>query len=434
MRRIKPSLRSPKSIPSIFRALHNQNDRSNAGPLASQLKSRSVVRFSGPDTIKYLQGLLTNDVRKFGEPAGKREKTSTLTTPNLPYESASPVYAALLTPQGKFLYDLFLYAPPPPEEKLDRTGSGPSSGSHDRSVEVFADVDGSVLDELLHTFKKYRLRSKVEIENVAEDFSCWQRFGGKLSENSSTAEEPEAAAVGWGTGVDRAGMSASHGNDVGWQWFKDPRLDCLGFRGIFKSSGIPPLVEADKETDEMNYLLCRLEQGVAEGSTEIPKGEAMPLEYNLAGLNAISFDKGCYVGQELIARTHHRGVIRKRLLPLRFLDNRGNGNFLSIWFQYTILFYIYVLQLASNFFLFAELEQKVAPGSEVIDAESGKKAGKVTTALGCRGLGVLRLEEVLKESGALTIQGQEDVRVEAIRPNWWPAEWLQENQQHSVAA
>lgn len=364
-----------------------------------------MVRFSGPDTIKYLQGLLTNDVRKFGELAGKREKTSTLTTPNLPYESASPVYAALLTPQGRFLYDLFLYAPPPPEEKLDRTGSGPSSGSHGRSVEVFADVDGSLLDELLHTFKKYRLRSKVEIENVAEDFSCWQRYGGKLSKNISSTEEPEAAAVGWGMGVDRAGMSASSGNDVGWQWFKDPRLDCLGFRGIFKSSRIPPLIEADKETDEMNYLLCRLEQGVAEGSTEIPKGEAMPLEYNLAGLNAISFDKGCYVGQELIARTHHRGVIRKRLLPLRFLDNRGN-----------------------------EVEQKVAPGSELIDAESGKKAGKVTTALGCRGLGVLRLQEAFKASGALTIQGQEDVRVEAIRPNWWPAEWLQENQQHSVVA
>lgn len=94
---------------------------------------------------------------------------------------------------------------------------------------------------MLFHFCRYRLRSKVEIENVAEDFSCWQRFGGKLSENSSTAEEPEAAAVGWGTGVDRAGMSASHGNDVGWQWFKDPRLDCLGFRGIFKSSGIREL-------------------------------------------------------------------------------------------------------------------------------------------------------------------------------------------------
>lgn len=54
-------------------------------------------------------------------------------------------------------------------------------------------------------------------------------------------------------------------------------------------------------------------------------GEAIPLEFNLAGLNAISFDKGCYVGQELIARTHHRGVIRKRLLPLEFVDDSGKG-------------------------------------------------------------------------------------------------------------
>lgn len=54
-------------------------------------------------------------------------------------------------------------------------------------------------------------------------------------------------------------------------------------------------------------------------------GEAIPLEYNFVGLNAISFDKGCYVGQELIARTHHRGVIRKRLIPLQFIDSSGKG-------------------------------------------------------------------------------------------------------------
>lgn len=62
-------------------------------------------------------------------------------------------------------------------------------------------------------------------------------------------------------------------------------------------------------------------------------GEAIPLEYNFAGLNAISFDKGCYVGQELIARTHHRGVIRKRLLPLKFLDNNGKGNLPQVGFD-----------------------------------------------------------------------------------------------------
>ena len=113
------------------------------------------------------------------------------------------------------------------------------------------------------------------------------------------------------------------------------------------------MVEADKETDEQDYHFWRIEKGVAEGSYEIPKGtylflfkittsihdfgfsvsnflfcagEAVPLEYNLVGLNAISFDKGCYVGQELVARSHHRGVIRKRLAPLMFLKNDRKGN------------------------------------------------------------------------------------------------------------
>ncbi|KAJ9147777.1 hypothetical protein P3X46_029899 [Hevea brasiliensis] len=139
---------------------------------------------------------------------------------------------------------------------------------------------------------------------------------------------------------------------------------------------------AGKEPCEENYLLWRIENGVAEGSTVIQKGEAIPLEYNLAGLNAISFDKGCYVGQELIARTQHRVVIRKLLLPLMFLDDNGK-----------------------------EVEQRVASGSGVIDTGSGKKVGPVTTALGS-----------FKTSGSSTIQGQEDFKVEAIRPKWWPAE------------
>ncbi|XWS49045.1 hypothetical protein CRYUN_Cryun13aG0129700 [Craigia yunnanensis] len=373
----------------------------NAAPFCSYLKSRSVIRFSGSDTIKFLQGLLSNDVRRFAEPP--REDNSPFPMPNVASVVVPPMYAALLTPQGRFLYDLFLYRPPRPEEKLDRTGSGPGSGSGG-SVEILADVDGSVLDELLATLKIYRLRSKVDIENVAEDFSCWQRYGRNLSGKTPAVEEPEEASVGWGGGVDGSGKSASHGNDVGWQWFKDPRLDCLGFRGIFPSGTIPPLVESDKETDEENYLLWRLEKGVAEGSTEIPKGEAIPLEYNFTGLNAISFDKGCYVGQELIARTHHRGVIRKRLVHLKFLDNNGK-----------------------------EVEGKVAPGSQVINTASSKKAGSVTTALGFRGMGVLRLDEAFKRSGSLTIEGQEDIKVEAIRPDWWPTEWFQDQQHTAVA-
>ncbi|XP_027080880.1 putative transferase At4g12130, mitochondrial [Coffea arabica] len=374
----------------------------SAGSMACHLKARSVIRFKGPDTVKFLQGLVTNDVRRLCEPSTDNRSFGAVGTPNFPAVAVPPVYAALLTAQGRFMHDMFLYRPPQPDEKLNSTGSGP--GPIPEEFELFADVDASSLDELLEVLKKYRLRSKVDIDSVAEDFSCWQRFGWNLSEKSSSAEEPEAASVGWGGSVDHAGVASSGGNKCGWEWYKDPRLDCLGFRGIFPSNETAPLVEADKEADEKHYLLWRLEKGVAEGPSEIPKGEAIPLEYNLAGLNGISFDKGCYVGQELIARTHHRGVIRKRLLPLRFLDDQGR-----------------------------EVGEKVVPQSEVIDVASRKKVGTVTTALGSRGLGLLRLEEAFKGAGFLAIQGQDGVRVKSNRPEWWPAEWYLDHQQSAAA-
>jgi hypothetical protein len=145
MHRFKSSLGIPK--PTAYNFISSRfSHLETAGPVASLLKSRSVVRFRGPDTVKFLQGLLTNDVRRFGEPMG--ERTSTLPTVSVP-----PMYAALLTPQGRFLYDLFLYRPPRPDAKLDRTGSGPGPDP-DESLELFADVDATVLDELLETFKK----------------------------------------------------------------------------------------------------------------------------------------------------------------------------------------------------------------------------------------------------------------------------------------
>ncbi|KAG8391792.1 hypothetical protein BUALT_Bualt01G0223800 [Buddleja alternifolia] len=371
------SPRQPVTASCDYCAVRSASTKSGGGggkKSACLLKTRSVIRFKGPETIKFLQGLLTNDVRSLGDPADES---------NMPAVMTPPLYAAMLTPQGRFLYDFFLYRP---TRSDDRTGSDPGG-----DLEIYADVDGSVLDELLATLKRYRLRSRVDIENVAEDFSCWQRFGGNLEAKSSPQQESEVDSIG--------------GNNLGWHWNKDPRLACLGYRGIFPSNATPPLVESDKDADEGNFLLWRLDKGVAEGSTEIPKGEAIPLEYNLAGLNAISFDKGCYIGQELIARTHHRGVIRKRLFPLRFLNGSGK-----------------------------EVEQKVAPGSEVMDATSQKKAGTVTTAIGSRGLGLLRLEEAFKGTNSLNIKGEKDVYVETIRPEWWPSEWFLDHQQESAAA
>ena len=87
----------------------------------------------------------------------------------------------------------------------------------------------------------------------------------------------------------------------------------------------------------------------------------------------------------------------------------------------------------TNSIILSEVEQKVAPSSEVTSLKSGKKAGTVTTALGSRGLGLLRLEDAFKESGNLVIKGQEDVKVEPIRPEWWPTEWFLEHEPHQAA-
>ncbi|URE19644.1 Glycine cleavage T-protein C-terminal barrel domain [Musa troglodytarum] len=276
--------RAAISIP-FHRRLHAQPppgrclDEAAAGPLCCCLESRSVVRFRGPDTIKFLQGLLTNDVLPLDAQllptgGGGDSHTSYIPTPNLNHRSASPIYTTLLTPQGRFLYDFFLYRRPRADEKLNRTGSGPGSEEPEEPFTLLADVDAAVMDELLDCFKKYRLRSKVEIDNVAREYSCWQRFGSNLCGKAPASDEPEALSVGWGKDVDQAGVAAAQGNDLGWRWFKDPRLDCLGFRGIFPANSTPPLVEADKEVNEQHYLLWRLQKGVPEGSTEIPKGLA----------------------------------------------------------------------------------------------------------------------------------------------------------------
>lgn len=160
---------SPKLHRSLLHSrFFHQNPKPNpnppldsVGPLACRLATRSVIRFRGPDTVKFLQGLLTNDVRPLAAPlkstSGDRTPppaSSYLTTPNVPFRAPPPIYAALLTPQGRFLYDLFLYMPPSGEVMLDRTGSGPGSDNPEEPFALMADVDAEALDEVLDFFKK----------------------------------------------------------------------------------------------------------------------------------------------------------------------------------------------------------------------------------------------------------------------------------------
>jgi len=185
-----------------------------------------------------------------------------------------------------------------------------------------------------------------------------------------------------------------------WGLPEDPRTALLGRRGLVRA-GLAP--QADATGSEEAYRAVRLCQGVLEGSTEIPPGSALALEYNLDGLSGVSFDKGCYIGQEMTARSHHVLVVRKRALPWALLGPAAQG--------------------ALN-------ETMGAQGLE-IRAEGARRAlGRAHAAVSLDGeavavaVGVSRLRESLAEgSEAFAVVGERRLEAVRFRPLWWPAEW-----------
>jgi hypothetical protein len=199
------------------------------------LTSRAVIKVSGPDWRDFLQGLLTQDVE-------------TLATGEIRF-------GALLTPQGKLLFDLFLIG---------------------REDGCWLDVAAARRDALIQRLTIYRLRAKVRIE----------------------ALEVAIAALWPGTAE-------------GWR--SDPRLAALGARGY--DAAIPGNATI---VDEAGYHRHRLGLGVPDPDGDCPAETAYPIEANYDLLNGIDFRKGCFVGQETTSRMKRRGLIKNRMLPITF--------------------------------------------------------------------------------------------------------------------
>ena len=223
------------------------------------LDDRGVLAVSGADRRSFLQGLVSNDVEKVG-PAQAR-------------------FAALLTAQGKYLHDFMMI-------EFDEA--------------LWLEAEARRLGDLRRRLSVYRLRAKAELDEQPE-LAVAVVFGAGALPAMGLSDEPGAARR-FGSGVALV----------------DPRLTALGARCILPSIDIRPALTGIglAESGFPAYDRLRIELGIPDGGRDLVPEKSILLEAGFDELNGVDWQKGCYIGQELTARTKYRGLIKKRLMPV----------------------------------------------------------------------------------------------------------------------
>ncbi|KAK8022378.1 Aminomethyltransferase folate-binding domain-containing protein [Apiospora rasikravindrae] len=270
----------------------NNNDNNSRAPAPTApppssgyaaLPSRRLISIAGVDAAKFLQGMITSNM-------------SDLTTPKGP--AAAGFYTGFLQATGRVLYDVFVYP--------DTLGLGPSDSPAGSSFLI--ECDDSRAGALMRHLKKYKLRSKFKFQLLEpEECLVWQAWDDATfsSRQNGTPED----------GANNKIVTDFLPDQKGQIVLRDPRSPTMGLRVLGRGNDAPPRVQAEL-SDADAYRIRRYLDGVAEGATEIQPDAALPLEANMDWMGGIDFRKGCYLGQELTIRTKHRGVVRKRILPV----------------------------------------------------------------------------------------------------------------------
>ncbi|XP_013170914.1 PREDICTED: putative transferase CAF17 homolog, mitochondrial isoform X1 [Papilio xuthus] len=289
------------------------------------LSNRKLLNVKGSDASVFLQGLITNDMRHFEE-------------------GAKSMYAMFLNNKGRVMYDTLVY-----KWKDDS---------------YLLECDSSVINAIQKHLKMFKLRRQLEIKDVNDEIKLWALISPNV---------PDII-------------------DDSIQIYKDPRLIELGSRIISSVSvnetKIIDTIERDItiENDNNGYKYLRYKLGVSEGADDLPPGTSFPLEANCDYLHGVSFHKGCYIGQELTARVHHTGVVRKRLMPLKFT---------------------------------ADVKDSIQKDCPITVANNTKTSvGKLKGTTQNYGLGLLRIKEAM-DAKILKVG---DYEAEVIKPSWWPIE------------
>ena len=207
------------------------------------LPSRAVISISGEEASTFLNGLITADMEEVD--AGKA------------------AYGALLTPQGKILFDFFIL----------------KDGER-----YLVDCSAAQKADLIKRLTFYKLRAKVDIGD-------------------------ESNAVGVVAGWDGAALPGIA--------YADPRADAAGLRAFASAGELASVADAG----EAAYDEHRISLGLADTDQDIGSGELFPHEANFDQINGVNFTKGCYVGQEVVSRMRHKAKVRKRIV----IAESGNG-------------------------------------------------------------------------------------------------------------
>ena len=250
------------------------------------LNNRSILSITGIDSVSFLQGIITQDLKKV--------------------TNNKIIYSLILTPKGRYESDIFII---------------------NNDNKILLDIPSTQLNVVINKLNFYKLNRKIKITNITNQWKIITLFKG-----SYLIDLPKEALC-----------------------FNDPRNLNIGKRVLWPKNIKLPVFVQHKINVYKNHILSL---GIPESDKDLINGKTIPLEANMEFLNAISWDKGCYLGQEFTTRSHYQGTIRKRILPVEI---KGN-----IPYPQTTIFY------------------------------KDKKAGYFSSGYKKQGLALLRLEYVLE--------------------------------------
>ncbi|KAJ3999544.1 Aminomethyltransferase folate-binding domain-containing protein [Lentinula boryana] len=357
------------------------------GPSVARLNSKSVLSVSGSQAPEFLHGILSSAV-----------PTST-----------RPFFSAILNAQGRVLYDLFVFS--------DHSTNG-------RPAYVLEyDSHSSDTPSLHDLLKRYVLRAKVKIKDVSQEYDSWAAWGSEkdlewdaqrdwLFAGSHAIEPvwPPTEEWPWGSQEhiirDRRAIGMGHRLLVRKG---DQRTfsNLIAFAQIYK---VPAPQASDHDgVPQDAYDLHRILHGVPEGHVDIVPNVAFPMDSNLDVMGAVDFRKGCYIGQELTVRTYHKGVIRKRTIPVLIQPSAHKSSETE------------------------DIHEKFGPNVDIRPSSatggSGPQlrgSGKLLSNSHGIGLALLRTEQVEGvASGSLELHLTSESGASCSVKPWWPEWWPQ---------